>query len=342
MAFARTWAMELARAELTVNAIVPTAWTAMTATIPIYAPLVGRDEFPPEVRREHALGMPEDCAPLVVFLASDAARGRHRAGDRHRRRPALALLAPGRGRARAARRRLDGGRDRHGRGVVRRAALRRPPAGAGPVVKAMAAYAQTVRCGRRISGSSSSARWTVPRRRASVVPRTISSVGAHRVPARGGLDRLEERVGAVHEPRVGEDHDRGVQEVREPRRGGAERLGRARQHARRCAGPAGASSSARFARASSGRPSRLTASARIAQPAATVSRQPVAAADAADAAAHRDSGRAPRRRRPRRPAAVRGRGSRRRCRGRGRSGRRRRGRPRRRRRPRRRPPRTAG
>jgi 3-oxoacyl-[acyl-carrier protein] reductase len=75
VAFARTWALELARASVTVNAIVPTAWTRMTETIPIYAPLVGRDVFPPEVRREHALGKPEDCAPLVVFLASDAAAG---------------------------------------------------------------------------------------------------------------------------------------------------------------------------------------------------------------------------------------------------------------------------
>jgi NAD(P)-dependent dehydrogenase (short-subunit alcohol dehydrogenase family) len=75
VAFARTWAMELARAKVTVNAIVPTAWTQMTASIPIYEPLIGRDEFPPEVRREHALGKPEDCAPLVVYLASDAAAG---------------------------------------------------------------------------------------------------------------------------------------------------------------------------------------------------------------------------------------------------------------------------
>lgn len=77
VAFARTWAMELARDRITVNAIVPTAWTQMTASIPVYAPLVERVEaggpLPREVRREHALGMPEDCAPLVVFLASDAA-----------------------------------------------------------------------------------------------------------------------------------------------------------------------------------------------------------------------------------------------------------------------------
>ena len=75
-AYARTWAMELARSEITVNAIVPTAWTAMTASIPAYAPLVERVErgegLPRAVRQEHAVGMPEDCAGLVVFLASAA------------------------------------------------------------------------------------------------------------------------------------------------------------------------------------------------------------------------------------------------------------------------------
>jgi NAD(P)-dependent dehydrogenase (short-subunit alcohol dehydrogenase family) len=76
--FARTWALELARSQITVNAIVPTAWTQMTASIPVYAPLVDRvdagEPFPRAVRRDHAIGMPEECAPLVVFLASDAAR----------------------------------------------------------------------------------------------------------------------------------------------------------------------------------------------------------------------------------------------------------------------------
>jgi NAD(P)-dependent dehydrogenase (short-subunit alcohol dehydrogenase family) len=78
VAFARTWALELGRSQITVNAIVPTAWTQMTATIPVYEPLIERvdagDPFPRAVRREHAIGMPEECAPLVVFLASDAAR----------------------------------------------------------------------------------------------------------------------------------------------------------------------------------------------------------------------------------------------------------------------------
>jgi NAD(P)-dependent dehydrogenase (short-subunit alcohol dehydrogenase family) len=77
--FARTWSLELRKAEVTVNAIIPTAWTAMTASIPLYAPLADRvaqgERLPAEVRRRHALGMPEDCAPLVVWLASDAAAG---------------------------------------------------------------------------------------------------------------------------------------------------------------------------------------------------------------------------------------------------------------------------
>ena len=79
VAFARTWSLELARDGITVNAIVPTAWTQMTATIPIYAPLAEQVQaggpLPTEVRRDHALGLPEDCAPLVVFLASDAGAG---------------------------------------------------------------------------------------------------------------------------------------------------------------------------------------------------------------------------------------------------------------------------
>jgi len=78
-AFARTWAMELARSDITVNAIVPTAWTRMTASIPVYEPLVERIEagepLPRQVRQAHAVGMPEDSAALVVFLASDVAAG---------------------------------------------------------------------------------------------------------------------------------------------------------------------------------------------------------------------------------------------------------------------------
>ncbi len=79
VSFARTWALELARSSVTVNAIIPTAWTQMTASIPIYEPLVGLVDggrpLPRGVRRDHAIGMPSDCAPLVVFLASEAGAG---------------------------------------------------------------------------------------------------------------------------------------------------------------------------------------------------------------------------------------------------------------------------
>jgi len=76
-AFARTWALELARSRITVNALIPTAWTAMTASIPAFAPiaeLLARGEpLPRQVRQQLGIGSPEECAPLVVFLASDAA-----------------------------------------------------------------------------------------------------------------------------------------------------------------------------------------------------------------------------------------------------------------------------
>lgn len=74
VAMARTLSLELARAEVTVNAVVPTAMTAMTGTMPIYAEHYARflegAPLPRVIRREHALGSPEDVAPLVVWLAS--------------------------------------------------------------------------------------------------------------------------------------------------------------------------------------------------------------------------------------------------------------------------------
>jgi NAD(P)-dependent dehydrogenase (short-subunit alcohol dehydrogenase family) len=75
--FARTWAMELARADITVNAVIPVAATAMTETIPAlkeYAEAARRGEpMPPFARRALAFGSPDDAAGLVVFLASEAA-----------------------------------------------------------------------------------------------------------------------------------------------------------------------------------------------------------------------------------------------------------------------------
>ncbi|MFI5959453.1 SDR family NAD(P)-dependent oxidoreductase [Cryptosporangium sp. NPDC051539] len=73
----RTWSMELARARITVNAIVPVAATAMTETLPFVKPYIealrNGEELPPFARRELGFGPPEDAAGLVAFLASDAA-----------------------------------------------------------------------------------------------------------------------------------------------------------------------------------------------------------------------------------------------------------------------------
>jgi NAD(P)-dependent dehydrogenase (short-subunit alcohol dehydrogenase family) len=75
----RTWALELARAEVAVNAIVPVAATAMTETVPFlrgYADALARGEaLPPFARQELGFGAPQDVAGLVAFLASDAAAG---------------------------------------------------------------------------------------------------------------------------------------------------------------------------------------------------------------------------------------------------------------------------
>jgi NAD(P)-dependent dehydrogenase (short-subunit alcohol dehydrogenase family) len=75
----RTWALELARAGITVNAIVPVAITAMTETAPFLKPYIDAMETGGPLaeygRRELSLGSPEDAAGVVAFLASDAAAG---------------------------------------------------------------------------------------------------------------------------------------------------------------------------------------------------------------------------------------------------------------------------
>jgi 3-oxoacyl-[acyl-carrier protein] reductase len=75
-AMARTWAMELARSQVTVNCIIPTAATEMTKTIPAFAPYIEAWEtdaapLPEWLRRDQATGSVDDDAPLVVFLVSD-------------------------------------------------------------------------------------------------------------------------------------------------------------------------------------------------------------------------------------------------------------------------------
>jgi 3-oxoacyl-[acyl-carrier protein] reductase len=76
---ARTWAMELARVQVTVNAVLPVAATEMTKTIPAFAPVIEEAErtgrLPAWVRKDEGMGTPEDVASLIVFLASDASAG---------------------------------------------------------------------------------------------------------------------------------------------------------------------------------------------------------------------------------------------------------------------------
>lgn len=73
----RTWAMELQRAGITVNAVCPVAATAMTETVPFLQPYIeamkSGDPVPPFARRELGFGSPSDAAGIVSFLASDAA-----------------------------------------------------------------------------------------------------------------------------------------------------------------------------------------------------------------------------------------------------------------------------
>ena len=75
----RTWALELARAEITVNAIVPVAATGMTETVPFLQPYIealkAGEPLPAFARQQLGFGTPQDAAGLVAFLASDAAAG---------------------------------------------------------------------------------------------------------------------------------------------------------------------------------------------------------------------------------------------------------------------------
>ncbi|MFI7007010.1 SDR family NAD(P)-dependent oxidoreductase [Streptomyces sp. NPDC050145] len=80
VAMARTWAMELARADITVNAVIPVAATEMTRTIPAFAPAIEEAErtgepLPRWMRRDEGLGTVDDVTGLVTYLASDASAG---------------------------------------------------------------------------------------------------------------------------------------------------------------------------------------------------------------------------------------------------------------------------
>jgi 3-oxoacyl-[acyl-carrier protein] reductase len=75
----RTWALEMRRAGVTVNTVVPVAATAMTRTVPYFAMAIEADDrgepMPAFFRRELGFGNPADVAGLIAYLASDEAAG---------------------------------------------------------------------------------------------------------------------------------------------------------------------------------------------------------------------------------------------------------------------------
>jgi NAD(P)-dependent dehydrogenase (short-subunit alcohol dehydrogenase family) len=80
VAMARTWSMECAKADITVNAVVPVAATSMTATMPAFAHHIEAWQqdgtpLPGWLRAGEGFGTPEDAAGLVVYLASAESAG---------------------------------------------------------------------------------------------------------------------------------------------------------------------------------------------------------------------------------------------------------------------------
>ncbi|GLB69337.1 SDR family NAD(P)-dependent oxidoreductase [Arthrobacter mangrovi] len=73
----RTWALEMKKAGVTANAVIPVAATAMTKTVPFFQKAVEADErgeaMPDFFRKELGFGTADDVAGLVAYLASDAA-----------------------------------------------------------------------------------------------------------------------------------------------------------------------------------------------------------------------------------------------------------------------------
>jgi 3-oxoacyl-[acyl-carrier protein] reductase len=69
----RTWALEMTRAGVTVNTVVPVAATAMTRTVPFFEKAIAADDrgeaMPDFFRKDLGFGTAQDVAGLVAWLA---------------------------------------------------------------------------------------------------------------------------------------------------------------------------------------------------------------------------------------------------------------------------------
>lgn len=75
----RTWALEMKRAGVMVNAVIPVAATAMTKTVPFFQKAVEADErgeaMPSFFRHDLGFGTADDVAGMIAFLSSPEAEG---------------------------------------------------------------------------------------------------------------------------------------------------------------------------------------------------------------------------------------------------------------------------
>jgi NAD(P)-dependent dehydrogenase (short-subunit alcohol dehydrogenase family) len=75
----RTWALEMARAGVTANAVVPVAATEMTRSVPYFAAAIEAQDagrpMPDFFRHDLGFGTAEDVSGLIVYLASEQSRG---------------------------------------------------------------------------------------------------------------------------------------------------------------------------------------------------------------------------------------------------------------------------
>lgn len=77
VAMIRTWSLEMKRAGVTANAVIPVASTAMTETVPYFSPATEAyrrgEPLPSFFRQRLGFGTPADAAGVISFLVSDAA-----------------------------------------------------------------------------------------------------------------------------------------------------------------------------------------------------------------------------------------------------------------------------